>query len=75
MTDVIKKECLEISGQDAYRKIWSETNLGGSGVGRQGERWWGHADRIEAKKAKVSASGHEGKREGRWEVTYPSVFH
>ena len=35
----------------------------------------GHADRVEAKKAKVSASGHEGKREGRWEVTYPSVFH
>jgi hypothetical protein len=53
MTDVIKKECLEISGQDAYRQIWSETNLGGSGAGRQGERWWGHADRIEAKKAEV----------------------
>jgi hypothetical protein len=43
------------SGQDAYRQIWSETNLGGSEVGRQGERWWGHADRIEAKKAEVSA--------------------
>jgi hypothetical protein len=43
------------SGQDAYRKIWSETNLRGSGAGRQGERWWGHADRIEAKKAEVSA--------------------
>jgi hypothetical protein len=53
MTDVIKKECLEISGQDAYRQIWSETNLRGSGAGRQGERWWGHADRIEAKKAEV----------------------
>ena len=55
MTDAIKKECLEISGQDAYRQIWSETNLRGSGAGRQGERWWGHADRIEAKKAEVSA--------------------
>jgi len=43
------------SGQDAYRKIWSETNLRGSEVGRQGERWWGHADRVEAKKAEVSA--------------------
>ena len=43
------------SGQDAYRQIWSETNLGGSEVGRQGERWWGHTDRIEAKKAEVSA--------------------
>ena len=43
------------SHQDAYRQIWSETNLGGSESGRQGERWWGHADRIEAKKAEVSA--------------------
>ena len=43
------------SSQDAYRKIWSETNLGGSGAGRQGERWWGHTDRIEAKKAEASA--------------------
>jgi len=43
------------SSQDAYRKIWSETNLGGSESGRQGERWWGHADRIEAKKAEASA--------------------
>ena len=41
------------SGQEEYQKIASSGQAGNAGGSRQEERWGGHADRVEAKRAEI----------------------
>ena len=41
------------SGQEVYQKIRDSASGGNSGGGRSEEQWWGHADRVEAKRAEI----------------------
>jgi hypothetical protein len=41
------------SGQRKYQEISSQGQVDDSGTSRSTERWWGHADRVEAKRAEI----------------------
>jgi hypothetical protein len=41
------------SGQKEYQKIRDSVPSGNSGGGRSEEQWWGHSDRVEAKRAEI----------------------
>jgi hypothetical protein len=41
------------SGQEVYQKIRDSASGGNSGGGRSEEQWWGHSDRVEAKRAEI----------------------